>query len=206
MTSKGMVCTIGMTLAFTTVTAAAAKESDFELTRADTWSIGRSLHIPISEADGNLNLRAGTGTPFVLLAQSVPDGMASAKNRSDPLADEMKIRWFTKNKLHQYLGIGSLGAATLAVLSPKEEGGAHEHFAEGAVALGSLAVLSGLAFHYEDLSVRNGTRNPDNWHALLGMLGALGFAAAVGEAPESGHSGVGIAGYASMIAAIKLTW
>lgn len=130
----------------------------------------------------------------------------SMQAESGSSASEYKDRLFTANKAHQYLGIGSLALAALAVISPKEYDGAHESFARGAAALGGAAVATGLAFHYEELSLKNGIKNPDNQHALLGALGAIGFGLAVSKGGESGHVGLGVAGGLAMLYAIKITW
>ncbi len=122
-----------------------------------------------------------------------------------------KEPWFTANKWHQYFGLGSLALATLTAIVPKPseddpETGIHPTLANSAAILGGAAVASGLVFHYEDLSWKNFTKNPDNWHALLGALGTLGYVAAIADAPDGNHPTYGIVGAVSMLAAIKITW
>lgn len=135
------------------------------------------------------------------------DSMTHAKpSEAGTVTPEYKDRWFTANKVHKYLGIGSIALAALAVISPKDYDGAHENFARGAAALGGAAVATGLTFHFEDLTFKNATKNPDNQHALLGTLGAIGFGLAVSKGGESGHVGLGVAGGLAMLYAIKLTW
>lgn len=122
-------------------------------------------------------------------------------------ASEYKPRWFTKNKVHQYLGIGSIAAAGLTLLAPKEdEPSAHHSLGEAAAGLGVAAVLTGLIFHWEDIQLSNGLRDPDNLHATLTTLGTLGYLGAVSDAPESGHGGLGAFGAISMAVGIKMTW
>lgn len=115
-------------------------------------------------------------------------------------------RWLTANKMHKYLGIGSIAMAALAVISPKGYDGAHENFARGAAALGGAALATGLVFHFEDLSFSNAIDNPDNQHALFAALGAVGFGLAVSKGGESGHVGLGVAGGLAMLYGIKVTW
>lgn len=144
----------------------------------------------------------------LLLADS--SAPTAAAQKPSPIAAEegvvFKEPWFTRNKAHQYLGLGSLTLATLALLSPKEEEGPHEFFAKGAAALGGAAVASGLVFHWEDVGLSNGISDPDNLHALLSTLGALGFLAAVSQAPEEGHAVAGALGYTAMAIGIRITW
>jgi hypothetical protein len=119
---------------------------------------------------------------------------------------EYEEPWFNGNKLHQYLGIGSITLATLALLSPKEEDGPHEYFARGAAGLGGAAVASGLIVHWDDIANGGGLGDPDNQHALLASLGALGFALAVSQAPDEAHAGAGATGFVAMAIGIRLTW
>ncbi len=116
-----------------------------------------------------------------------------------------KDRLITANKLHKYMGIGSLGAALLTTAMPKEEDGAHEALGQTAAALGFGAVITGLIFHWDDIDLGNGFSDPDNIHLALTTLGTLGFLTAVGEAPE-GHAGPGVGGAVSMAIGIKMVW
>jgi len=130
---------------------------------------------------------------------------------------QYKSRWLTGNKVHKYLGIGSIGAAALTLLtidsaedgegsSSNVDGGIHETFARTATALGGAAVLTGLIFHWDDIQLSNGISDPDNLHLLLTTLGTLGYAKAVDQAPGESHSGYGSIGAASMILGIKMVW
>ena len=118
---------------------------------------------------------------------------------------EYKDRMFTANKVHKYLGIGSIAAAGLTLLMPKEEDGAHEALGTTAAALGTLAVITGITFHWEDLNFSNGFKDPDVLHATLTTLGTAGYLYAVSEAPEP-HGGVGALGAVSMAIGIKMVW
>ena len=135
-----------------------------------------------------------------------------SENKSKPY----KERWLTANKLHKYLGLGSLGAAGLTLLTVdtadkgenggKVDGGLHETFARTAAGLGAAAVLTGLLFHWDDITLSNGFSDPDNLHMILTTLGALGYAQAVNKAPGDGHSGYGATGALSMALGIKMVW
>ena len=137
------------------------------------------------------------GTPVSQPASLAPEA------KETPL---FKPRLFTLNKVHKYLGIGSLLLASATVLAEKEAGGLHENLADGAAVLGVAAVATGLTFHYDDLKLSNGLRDPDNLHALLGVLGTLGYFLAIEGAGDGTHATAGILGAVSMLYAIKLTW
>lgn len=169
------------------------------------------------DLDGNavtypsLNLHLSSQQYLQLAAADSGETMAQDHSAGDMAGDdtgvsEYKDRWFTANNAHKWLGIGSLALATAAALAPKSEDGAHHELAQASVAVGALAVASGLTFHYEDLSAKGFFSNPDNLHAMLTSLGVLGYAIAVDKGGEGGHAGIGIAGAVFMIAGIKMTW
>lgn len=155
-----------------------------------------------------------------LAANDTDIGDGDAANRSivtKPAPQSAENDWFTPNKIHKYLGLGSLGLATLAILAPKpgevnknngesSEGGVHHDLAVAATALGAAAVATGFAFHYKDLDLSRGFKDPDNLHMLLGTVAELAFLAAVNIAPSSSHAGVGALGAVAMAAAIKVEW
>lgn len=144
----------------------------------------------------------------------------AATNRmvtSAPVMASAEHDWFTPNKVHKYLGLGSLGLVGLALLAPKpdnegnnngesSEGGIHHDLAVGATVLGAAAVATGFAYHYDDIDLSKGFKDPDNLHMLLGTLAEIAFIAAVSKAPAGGHAGEGILGAAAMAAAIKIEW
>jgi len=136
---------------------------------------------------------------------------------TEPAPQSAENDWFTANKIHKYLGLGSLGLATLAILAPKpddehksngesSEGGVHHDLAVAATALGAAAVATGFVFHYKDLDLSRGFRDPDNLHMLLGTVAELAFLAAVNKAPAGGHAGIGALGAVAMATAIKIEW
>jgi len=126
----------------------------------------------------------------------------SAENTDKP---EFKTRLFTRNTVHKYLGIGSIAMAAGTLLAPKEEGGLHETLGKGAAALGVAAVVTGFLFHWEDIDLRAGYKDPDNLHMVLTTVGTLGFLSAVSDAPAA-HGGAGGIGAISMALGIKMTW
>jgi len=118
-----------------------------------------------------------------------------------------KERFFTWNKTHQYLGIGSLALASIAAMVQKEGSGSiHHELAVSATVLGVGAVTTGFVFHLNDIDLSKGLKDPDNVHMGLGALGTLGYLVAVSSAPESVHSTAGIIGVVGMLVAIKYTW
>ena len=118
--------------------------------------------------------------------------------------------WLTANKIHKYLGIGSITLALLAAIVPKPpkdntDQGSHKDLAEGAALLGGAAVATGLMFHSDDI-FNYGASDPDNLHATYSTLGAIGFALAVSDAPQAQHVGYGMLGAVLMTIGIKYTW
>ena len=167
--------------------------------QADTGITSNNLNLSISQDD--------FAAPLLLASADNPAGSSSRMTNNEAgKMGEFEEQWFTGSKAHKYLGLGSLGLAALAAISPKEEDGPHEYFAKGAAALGTAAVASGLTYHYGDLHFKQGFSDPDNLHALLGIIGTLGYIGAVSKAPEGGHGGLGVIGAISMAYAIKITW
>jgi hypothetical protein len=139
--------------------------------------------------------------------------LASAQEQQKPnpltheaAEPEYKDRLFTPNKIHKYLGIGSIGAALLTVLMPKEEDGAHEALAKTSAVLGLGAVATGFGFHYEDLNMKAGFKDPDNLHALWAGLGAVGIAMAASTGPDTPHAAYGSLGAIGMMIGLKYNW
>ena len=174
-------------LSLCATTPALAQE---ELTTGSLWgdySLNHHTALWLASADTN--------------AGSTP---ALAAGRADNPADEE--RYFTANKIHQYLGIGSILAAGGTLLAPKEENGLHENLAKTATALGIGAVVTGLLYHWDDFSLSDGMKDPDNLHLMLTTAGTLGYLAAVSAAPDSGHAGLGGVGAIAMAIGIKMNW
>lgn len=143
---------------------------------------------------------------FPLLALSANETSSTSPSVYTPENEVFKTPLFTKDKTHQYLGIGALALVALAAVSPKEEGGPHEYFATGSAVLASAAVTTGLIFHWDDFDFSDGLSDSDNLHVILAGLGTLAMIAAVSQAPETGHAGLGAVGGVAMATAIKITW
>lgn len=141
--------------------------------------------------------------------QSTPAPTVTESNAS-PAAAAVEERRYTRNKWHQYLSLGSISLAGLTIIAPKpdagEDEGIHPTLARGAAALGVAAAATGVAYHWDDIDFSKGFSDPDNLHATLAALSALGFLAAVSEAPDSAHAGIGGAAAVSMALAIKIAW
>jgi len=124
--------------------------------------------------------------------------------------------WFTGSKAHQYFGLGALALVALTAVVPKpdteegtdkyDKGSTHEILAKSATALAAAAATTGLIYHWEDFDFSDGFTDPDNLHMMLGALGTLAMVAAISEAPESGHAGMGILGGVAMGIAVKIEW
>jgi len=147
-----------------------------------------------------------TAMSVIYLADADEKLSAKMEHSESNEASEYKDRMFTGNKIHKYLGIGSVGAALLTILMPKEEDGPHEYFAKTSAVLGLGAVATGLAFHYEDVSVAGGLKDPDNLHALWAGLGAVGIGMAASTGPDTPHATYGALGTIAMMIGVKYTW
>jgi len=128
---------------------------------------------------------------------------------------------FTGNKMHMYLGLGSIAAAAITgVTAPDSEGGAttktnaknttHAYAAQAAAALGGAAIVSGLFLHLDDIEMDG--MDPDTLHMILTTLGTAAYVYAISKAPKTtgvggnGHAAAGIAGAALMATGIAFEW
>ncbi|MCF6218659.1 MAG: hypothetical protein L3J62_10635 [Gammaproteobacteria bacterium] len=168
------------------------------------WVCSAQAEEPLANTPLDLSINA---QPYLQLAQldvgNQSESQVAAGEDSAPL---FKSRALTLNKTHKYLGYASMASAILTVISPKTTDGPHELFGTAAAALGAAAVATGFAFHYEDISLDGGFDDPDNLHMMLGVLGTLGYAAAVSSGADGGHAAPGALGALAMAIAIKLTW
>jgi len=193
-----------------------------------TWSgTATAAHIETGVTDLRLGLPTAASsqqartTPLWLAANG--SGMSDAGSDQGAAKSQWREHWFTANKAHEYMGLGSLILAGLTVVTaPDGEGSAngqapsgkdlHQALAYGATALGVGAVTTGFIYHLDDIHWDNGITDPDNLHMLLGLLGTAGYLAAVADRPKSpdyssgSHATYGIIGAVSMIGAIKLEW
>jgi hypothetical protein len=131
--------------------------------------------------------------------------------------------YFTGNKMHMYLGLGSMIAAGLTGITAPGGGdgavrttgqsskkSAHYYLANAAAALGGAAVVSGLILHFDDIEMD--AMDPDTLHMVLTILGTAGYVYAISKAPKvlggpsNGHAVAGIAGAALMATGIYFEW
>jgi len=140
-----------------------------------------------------------------------------------PKDNHFEESYFTANKMHMYLGLGSILAAGLTAVTAPDSGdgavrttgqssknSAHYYLANTAAALGGAAVVSGLLLHFDD--IETDVMDPDTLHMVLTILGTAGYAYAISKAPKvvggpsNGHAAAGIAGAALMATGIYFEW
>jgi len=126
----------------------------------------------------------------------------------------------TENNLHMYLGLASLAMGGVAAMTvPKDQTDLlntfHYKAAKASWQLGAMAVGTGLYSHWNDFFIADGLLDRDNLHALLGLLGTLGYYLAVQSAVSDynnkgavtkDHASSGMLGGGAMTIAIALTW
>jgi len=199
MVEKLMVCIVTLCCAVSSAYAGTVEQTD---SRQKGNNLDLTLHETVKTA-----AEENTGTAPILLMAAAEEELSSKMQATDSnAASEYQDRMFTGNKIHKYLGIGSIAAALLTVLSPKEEDGPHEYFAKTSAVLGVGAVATGLGFHYEDISMAGGMKDPDNLHALWAGLGAVGIAMAAATGPDTPHATYGSLGAIGMMVGVKYTW
>lgn len=178
----------------------------------------KNLLVALAASAGFLASPSWAETPLNL---SMPDGYSSdtltlamnesesPKTKAKP-AKDLHVNFeepsFSPEKFHQYMGLTTLGLVALTAMLPKEEDGPHEMAGTAAAVMAGATVANGLIFHWDDFHFEDGFTDPDNMHMMLGTLGAVLMAAAISQAPEGGHAGLGIGGGVAMATAVKITW
>lgn len=152
------------------------------------------------------NLLLAQNDKLTLTPTSARENSTGKKKPAKALHASFEESAFTPEKFHQYLGLTTLGLVALTAVLPKEEDGPHETAGTLAAITAGATVANGLIFHWEDFHFEDGFSDPDNLHMMLGTLGALLMVAAVSQAPEGGHAGLGLGGGVAMATAIKITW
>jgi hypothetical protein len=150
---------------------------------------------------------------------ATPDKVNASAGTTPVATREVKDPWFTANKVHEYLGLGTiLLAAATAATAPEgcetncanyqpPTNGTHAKLGRATRAMALSAVATGIAFHWDDIHLfEDGLKDPDTQHWLLAGTGALLLANAVGRAPAHSHSTQAELGALMMLAAIKITW
>jgi len=157
---------------------------------------------------------------YMLASNDTGSSTAKMNTASIKAGSEFKQSWLTRNKVHEYLGLGTIvSALATALTAPDGEckanctnqqaqtSGTHQSLGRATRTLALSTVASGLISHWDDMHLLDdGLRDPDTQHWLLGGAGALILANAVGKAPAQGHSGQAELGAAMMIVAVKLAW
>jgi hypothetical protein len=174
------------------------------------------LGLPATAQAQNDRLPTAPGRESVVLIR--PAEPAEAKPA------EFEPELFSGSKVHQYLGIATVGAAAATFLthfhpctgpncgqpSPRQTHGTHANLGKATAVLAAATVISGLVSHWDDFATEDGLSDPDNLHVLLGASGAAMMAYAINKSMNSttpvNHAALAELGALSMIIAIKLTW
>ena len=167
--------------------------------------------------------QAGPASQPLYLASGTRDPAPQPAGETVAQENDFEPPAFSGGKLHQYLGIATVGAAAETFLThhdackdaacanlPRDTRGPHAQLGRATAVLALATVASGLLTHWDDFSLEDGWQDPDNMHVMLGVSGAALMAYAINKSWRStapvNHSGLAELGAASMIFAIKLTW
>jgi hypothetical protein len=178
---------------------------------------GAALDTAMSASAGSIS---GDLHSYMLAANdtvATPDQVNATAGTTPVATREVKDPWFTANKVHEYLGLGTiLLAAATAATAPDgcetagctpQTNGTHAKLGRATRAMALSAVATGIAFHWDDIHLfEDGLKDPDTQHWLLAGTGALLLANAVSRAPAHSHSTQAELGALMMLAAIKITW
>ena len=197
-----MVCGISLCLVFSYAHADTVEQAN---STTNLYALNLSLPESAASYSSVSENSNAYGSPLLLAAADDQSTKMITSAEETPVS-EYEDRMFTSNKVHKYLGIGSIGAALLTLVAPKEEDGAHEYLAITSAVLGLGAVGTGLAYHNEDISMAGGFKDPDNLHALWAGLGAVGIAVAAAQGPDVPHATFGALGTIAMMIGVKYTW
>ena len=164
---------------------------------------------------------------FKLAAANDSDMLVNKSGSAAPAvgATPFEPPLITGNKVHKYLGLGTIVFAALtamtapddgcesncaATTTPRQTNGTHAHLAEVTVAMAAAAIATGLIVHWDDFKLTDGITDPDNLHILLAVSGAALMAYAVNKSKNStvpvSHAGIAEMGALGMVATIKITW
>jgi hypothetical protein len=137
----------------------------------------------------------------------------------NPNAD-FREPWISGSKVHEYLGLATLGAALATSLTAPSSchsnsncvnglpptTGTHQTLGRTTGVLALATVATGLLFHWDDMHFDDGLKDPDTQHWLLASTGALLLADAVNRAPAKSHAAQAEAGAGLMLIAVKISW
>jgi hypothetical protein len=177
---------------------------------------------------GSFNSQALNSPAYLLAANEVDaakgmSGANSARNAPATPAAQFKPPWMSGRKAHEYLGLGTVALAGLTMLAapgekestsqsqPRQTSGTtHTRLARATAAMAVATVITGLLYHWDDVHIGDGWKDPDNQHVMLAGAGALLMLYAVEKSAHStvptSHAAFAEAGAAAMVVAIKLTW
>jgi len=178
--------------------------------------------LPLFAANAATNgLKLESHPPFsiqdsIMLAQADAERNGTATySETDPRISKQK-RWLSGERVHKYLGFGSLLFAGAAGLSrPESEGNVrassskvnlHRALGITAAALGGAAIANGFYVHGDDFNLKNGWTDPDNLHVLLTIAGTLAYTAALATNGKGMHAAAGIGGFALMETGVLFEW
>ncbi len=160
------------------------------------------------------------------LAANDADVLVKKPESAAPVAKEAEFEppMFSGTKVHQYLGLATVGAAAATFAThfhpcegpncgpqpPRKTHGTHANLGRATAILAAATVVSGLLSHWDDFHAEDGISDPDNMHVALGVTGAALMAYAINKSVRStvptSHAAMAELGALSMVVAIKLTW
>jgi len=156
---------------------------------------------------------------FMLAENDADVGKVKTEISADSPSREFEPKVFSGKKIHQYLGVATAALAGMTFMThthpvgdvPRDVNGTHAELGKAAAAMALATVVSGLIVHWDDFSLEDGWKDPDNQHVFLGISGAALMAYAVNKSMNTStgqvsHSGLAELGALSMVVAIKLTW
>lgn len=187
------------------------------------WAEGDTLDLssPLSSAyvKNDEVFRLAANDSDVLIKQ--PENTVVPEAKAPPFEPDP----FSGGKMHQYLGLATVGAAAATFLThfhpcegpncgqqpPRKTHGLHANLGRATALLAAATVASGVMAHWDDFHMEDGISDPDNLHVLLGVTGAAMMAYAINKSARSSvtptkHAPLAELGALSMIVAIKLTW